>query len=224
MNNLFQEVDIGAAPLYITEHRAKVVDFSVPFLKTQATLLLRKPPVGQPLKIKSVADLINQSEIKYGTLNTGLLLWSFRNTNDSVLKLVYRKMQRFEAKVFMESNLEGINKVRREKFAYILPSTIGDYITQKQPCDLMTLDTFLMDRGFGLAVQKASPLLPLLNNALNKLRKNGFLRRNYVQWWFRQTECADVKSSLMVSVNSGVQHNTITSLNIILILAIFCIS
>ena len=64
----FQRADIAAAPLYITEYREKVVDFSMPFMEVEATLLLRKPPSGVPNPITSYTDLLNQSEIKYGTL------------------------------------------------------------------------------------------------------------------------------------------------------------
>ncbi len=191
----------------------------MPFLRTQATLLLRKPPIGQSLRITSLADLLDQTEITYGTLDTGLILWSFRNTNDSVLKLLYRRMQRFEPSVFMESNLAGINKVRTEKFAYILPNTIGDYVTQKQPCDLMTLGSFLMDRGFGLVLRKGSPLLPLLNNALIKLQKNGFLERNYLKWWLKGSQCGGIRSSFIRTVDSVSKAYHDSSLVIILALS-----
>ena len=200
---LFQEADIGAAPIYITEHRAKVVDFSLPFLTVQATVLLRKPPIGQPLWIKTVTDLLDQSEIKYGTLNTGLLLWSLRNTNDSALKLIYRKMTRFYPSVFTESNEEGIQRVRDEKFAFILPSTIGEYISQKPPCDLITVDKFLLNQGFGLVVEKNSPLLTILNNALHKLRDNGFIDRIFQKWWTKKSDCVGIKSSSMFSANKS---------------------
>ena len=198
---MLQNADIGAAPVYITEHRSKVVDFSLPFLTVQATVLLRKPPIGQPLRIKTVTDLIDQSEIKYGTLNTGLLLWSFRNTNDSALKLIYRKMTRFYPSVFTETNEEGIQRVRDEKFAYILPNAIGEYISQKSPCDLTTVDKFLLNRGFGLIVEKNSPLLTILNNALQKLKDNGFIDRIYYKWWTKKSECGGIKSSSMFSAN-----------------------
>ena len=128
---LLQKADIGAAPIYITDHRAKVVDFSLPFLNVQATLLLRKPPIGQSLRIKSVTDLLNQSEIKYGTLDTGLLLWSFRNTNDSALKLIYRTMTRFYPSVFTESNEEGIQKGQGGKIClYFTKHNWGIYFSK----------------------------------------------------------------------------------------------
>ncbi len=185
------------------------MDFSLPFLSVQATVLLRRTPIGQPAKITHVTDLLNQSEIKFGTLNTGILLWSLRNTNDSALKLLYRQMIRFYPSVFTGSNEEGIARVREEKYAYILPSTIGDYIAQNTPCDLRTVGRFLMNRSFGLVVEKRSPLLPILNNALRKLRENGFLERTYRKWWVERSGC-EIKSSSMLSANRSPLHHPVS--------------
>ena len=202
------------------------MDFSLPFLNVQATLLLRKPPIGQSLRIKSVTDLLNQSEIKYGTLDTGLLLWSFRNTNDSALKLIYRTMTRFYPSVFTESNEEGIQRVREEKFAFILPSTIGEYISQKAPCDLTTVDRFLLNRGFGLVVEKDSPLLPIINNALHKLMDNGFIDRTYYKWWTKKSDCGGIKSSSIFSANKSSKDRchslpVIILMSVLVLLSIF---
>ncbi len=200
---VFQTSDIGAAPIYITDHRLKVVDFSLPFLKTQATMLLRKPPRAHASKIQTVTDLLNQSEIKFGTLDTGLLLWTFRNTKNATLRLLYRKMTMFYPAVFMKSNEEGISRVREEKFAYILPSAIGDYIAQKSPCDLITVDRFLMDRGFGLVFEKKSPLLTIVNAALKKLQESGFVQRTYLKWWIKKSDCGGIRSSSMFGTNGS---------------------
>jgi hypothetical protein len=54
------------------------------------------------------------------------------------------------------TNEEGIEKVRREKFAFILPDTIGEYVSQRAPCDLISVGRFLERRGYALAVPKQS--------------------------------------------------------------------
>ena len=120
---------MAAAPMYSTVHRARVVDFTEPFMEVTATLLLRKPPKGRELKIKSARDLLTQSEIQYGTLDTGVIIGAFKSTNDTVWRMLWRNMQRFDPTVFTETNEDGIEKVRQEKYAYVIPSTIGDYIS-----------------------------------------------------------------------------------------------
>ncbi len=196
-------MDIAAAPLFITEHRLKAVDFTEPFLDVTATLLLRKPPAGQDIPISSVRELVKQSEIKYGTLDAGLIPYSFRNSNESLYKIMYRKMQRFKPSVMTSTNEEGISRVRREKYAFVIPSTIGDYISRRKPCDLLTVDSFLMDRSFGLAVRKKSPILDELNRGIAQLHDSGFLDRLYFKWWIAKGECSDIKSSKVFSFNKA---------------------
>jgi hypothetical protein len=94
MNVLSQNADMAAGPILITEDRRKVVDFTTPFMLLQATLLLRRPAAGQEPKVKDLADLVGQSEIKYGTLRRGVIPRSFRHTNDSLLTIVWRNMRR----------------------------------------------------------------------------------------------------------------------------------
>jgi len=80
--------------MLVTEARRQVIDFTTPFMTTQATLLLRRPPPGAELRVKDLADLVAQSEIKYGTLRKGFIPRNFRTTNDSLLNIVWRHMRR----------------------------------------------------------------------------------------------------------------------------------
>ena len=191
--------------MFITEFREKVIDFSEPFIDVQATLLLRKTPPGISRPIEVVEDLLNQSEIKYGTLRTGLLVWSFRNTNDTVSRILWRNIMRFGEDIFTDSNEEGISRVRRDKYAYILPSSIGEYIANRPPCDLEIIDRFLMDRGYGFAFIKKSPLKTVFNEAIGTLRRRGTLSRLYRKWWTESSFCNGMKSSRIYLMNHG--HN-----------------
>lgn len=150
---LLQEVDIAAAPTFITKHRMKVVHFTRPFMTVHATLLLRKPPTGLPLVITSHKDLLRQSEIRYGTLDRGLIKKALRTANGTARQL-FQNMRSFDPSVFTSSNEEGILRVRREKYAFILPDTIGAYIAMRSPCDLITADQFLLNAGYGFALQR----------------------------------------------------------------------
>jgi len=89
-----QKADMAASPILITDARRQVVDFSTPFMTTQATLLLRRPPPGAELSVKDLADLVSQSEIQYGTLRKGFIPRNFRSTNDTLLTIVWRNMRR----------------------------------------------------------------------------------------------------------------------------------
>ena len=179
--------------MYQTTQRAAVVDFSIPYLDVHATLLLRKPAPGSKVAIRSVTDLINQSEIRYGTLDRGILVRAFRKTNSSALRVMWRKMQRFRPSAFTASNEEGIARVRSERYAFVIPHTIGEYMSLRDPCDLITVDRFLIDEGYRLAVGKGSELLTQLNLAIHTLRENGKLMALYRTWWLGRSQCDVIK-------------------------------
>ena len=219
-----QDADVAAAPMYSTVHRARVIDFTDPYMEVGATLLLRKPPksAGSEVRvIKSVRDLLTQSEIQYGTLDTGVIIRAFKSTNNTVYRMLWRNMQRFEPSVFTETNEEGIDRVRREKYAYVLPTTIGEYISMRAPCDLVTVDRFLMKRGYSLAVQKDSHLLQELNRALYILKDIGQLDELYRKWWVDRSQCNGIKSSKIYSVTSGggnvIKSSSVLSVMVVLL-------
>ena len=186
---LFQKADLAAAPLFITKPREKVVDFSRGFMNIHATALMRKPAEGSTLSIRTVADLINQSEIRYGTLDRGIIRRAFETTNDTVSSILWRKMERRSANSLTKTNQEGIDRVRQERYAFILPSNIGEYVAQMQPCDLITVGKFLMDKSFALALRKGSRLLNDLNRALTILDASGQLDVLYHRWWVDRNTC-----------------------------------
>lgn len=81
-----------------------------------ATLLLRRPPPGVAAPIRSVDDLVGQSEIKYGTMSRGILPRAFRRSNDTLMRVLWRTMYRDRGAVLTATNRDGIERVRREKY------------------------------------------------------------------------------------------------------------
>ncbi|ELT90099.1 hypothetical protein CAPTEDRAFT_147793 [Capitella teleta] len=197
--------DFGAAPLHITNRRKQVVDFSEPFMTVHATLLFRKPPQGAAaLHIRSIHDLTRQREIAYGTLDHGLIIRAFRNTNDSTLVKMWRKMNQ-DRSLLTRSNEDGVERVRTEKYAFILPDTIGEYLSLRPPCDLMTVDHFLINEHYALALPKDSRYKNQLNIGLRRLQATGALARLRHKWWQGQDECQmTAHTSRMYSHDQGI--------------------
>ena len=199
MFSSFQHADMAVAPIFPTKNRLKVVDFSQHFLNVEATILIRKPPLGVQSKITKAADLLTQSEIKYGLWDTGILIRAFRRSNQTHYKMMWRNIQRFTPNAFTENNKEGIDRVRNEKYAFILPHPIGEYVAMKYPCDLMTVDRFLLKKGYALALAKGSPVGSKVNQVLNSLNRTGYLEKLYNKWWFEDNECGIVSSKMYSS-------------------------
>lgn len=203
LSAVVQEVDIAAAPLYVTEQREEVVDFSIPFLVVEATILLKKPPTGSASRVETAVDLLRHPDLTYGTLNTGLILRAFRTTNVTLYRTIYENIRRFHPASFTSSNEEGIDRARRTSYAFILPHTIADYVIRRFPCDVIAVDRFLMRERFALAVPKGSGLLGQLNRVVRSLADEGFVDRIYARWLLDRTNCNGIQSSKMYSSRHG---------------------
>lgn len=200
---------MAAGPLYITRPRSEVIDYSVPFLHIHATLLQLR---SSPWAVHDVHDLplthpdsSSADTVNVGCIESGMLVRSFRMTNDTFFSRLFGVMRRTSPSVFTDTNKLGIERVRQSggHYAYILPDMIGDYISRQRPCDLTTTGKFLMRRSFGLGVQKDSGLMSQLNRALRRLRRDGELDRLYRKWWIDKSACDGIHSSKIYSLNGG---------------------
>jgi len=222
-----QRADVAAGPLYVTEQRRRDVDFTKPFMTVHATLLLRRPPSGVAVPVKSIEDLVSQSEIKYGTMSRGIIPRAFRRTNDTTMSALWRTMQRSKSALLTATNKEGIERVRRDKYGFILPDVIGEYVAKRKPCDLVTVGHFLMQRGYALALRRHSPYLAAFNHAIETLRKAGTLDILRQRWWAGRHECPLGDSTVhyysqMSSLHSGYEcissHNALHASSVVTVL------
>lgn len=69
-------------------------------------------------------------------------------------------MRGADPSVFVKSTSEGVSRVRKSKgkYAYLLESTMNEYIEQRKPCDTMKVGSNLDSKGYGVATPKGSPL------------------------------------------------------------------
>lgn len=77
---------------------------------------------------------------------------------------VYEKMWSYmksaEPSVFAKTTPDGVARVRKSKgkFAFLLESTMNEYIEQRKPCDTMKVGGNLDSKGYGVATPKGSAL------------------------------------------------------------------
>ena len=204
---------MAAGAMLVTSQRLTVIDFTRPFLNVHATLLVRKVPTGSSLRIEHVTDLLNQSEITYGTLDKGIIPRTLKKTNDTNLKLLWKQMNSFDKFAFTSTNERGISRVRNEKYAFIIQDTIGDYVSMQHPCDLLTVDTFLFEQSYALALPKNSVWLPLLNRGMELLKRADVVKNLYHRWWIEQSKCytQNPSRSISLAATSGASRGVINT-------------
>ncbi|KAK7929182.1 hypothetical protein WMY93_005577 [Mugilogobius chulae] len=165
--------------------------------------------------IESAEDLAKQTEIAYGTLD------SAPPKNSS------------EALGVCEEDLRGVQRVRKSKgkYAYLLESTMNEYIEQRKPCDTMKVGGNLDSKGYGIATPKASPLRNAVNLAVLKLNEQGLLDKLKNKWWYDKGECGsgggeskEKTSALSLSNVAGVFYILVGGLGLAMMVALveFC--
>uniref|UniRef100_A0A8C8JXZ0 Glutamate receptor n=1 Tax=Oncorhynchus tshawytscha TaxID=74940 RepID=A0A8C8JXZ0_ONCTS len=110
--------------------------------------------------IEGAEDLAKQTEIAYGTLDSGSTKEFFRRSKIALFDKMWQYMKSAEPSPFVKKTAEGVLRVRKSKgkYAYLLESTMNEYIEQRKPCDTMKVGGNLDSKGYGIATPKGSPL------------------------------------------------------------------
>uniref|UniRef100_A0A671TP22 Glutamate receptor, ionotropic, AMPA 1b n=1 Tax=Sparus aurata TaxID=8175 RepID=A0A671TP22_SPAAU len=183
--------------------------------------------------IESAEDLAKQTEIAYGTLDGGSTKEFFRRSKIAVFEKMWSYMRSADPTVFVKNTNEGVIRVRKSKgkYAYLLESSMNEYIEQRKPCDTMKVGGNLDSKGYGVATPKGSPLRNPVNLAVLKLNEQGLLDKLKNRWWYDKGECGlgggdskDKTSALSLSNVAGVFYILIGGLGLAMLVALveFC--
>uniref|UniRef100_A0A672LVF7 Glutamate receptor n=1 Tax=Sinocyclocheilus grahami TaxID=75366 RepID=A0A672LVF7_SINGR len=184
--------------------------------------------------IESAEDLAKQTEIAYGTLDSGSTKEFFRRSKIAVYEKMWSYMKSAEPTVFTKTTAEGVARVRKSKgkYAFLLESTMNEYTEQRKPCDTMKVGGNLDSKGYGVATPKGSQLRNAVNLAVLKLNEQGLLDKLKNKWWYDKGECGSGggdskdKSSQALSLSNvaGVFYILVGGLGLAMMVALveFC--
>ncbi|XP_032400991.1 glutamate receptor 4a isoform X1 [Xiphophorus hellerii] len=184
--------------------------------------------------IESAEDLAKQTEIAYGTLDSGSTKEFFRRSKIAVYEKMWSYMKSAEPSVFTRTTAEGVARVRKSKgkYAFLLESTMNEYTEQRKPCDTMKVGGNLDSKGYGIATPKGSLLRNAVNLAVLKLNEQGLLDKLKNKWWYDKGECGSGggdskdKSSQALSLSNvaGVFYILVGGLGLAMLVALveFC--
>ncbi|XP_076446347.1 glutamate receptor-like [Babylonia areolata] len=168
--------------------------------------------------IKSAEDLAKQTEIKYGTMASGSTNAFFNQTTVSL----YQRMWSFmtsQKNVFVNSNAEGIRKVREShgKYAFLIESTTNEYHNNRKPCDTMKVGSNLDSKGYGVATPMGSDIRDRLTLSILELREHGELEQLKKYWWFEMSECPAEKGTTKESEDNALTLSKVAGIFYILV-------
>jgi len=199
-----KDADIAAGSLIVTDLRRQFVDFTEPFLSLRSSALIRKhfspslssnsrrppattPPPPPPTIIRSAADLL-ASELTYGVVRGSEVERSMSTSRDAVTRALWSRIATFWPPAFVDSVQEGVERARREPYAFIVDSPIAAYVAGRRPCQLYVTEPFLDQMTYAFAVRRgATRLRVALDGALRRARFAGEMQAMYLRWW--RDEC-----------------------------------
>ena len=89
-------------------------------------------------------------------------------------KRMWAAMETFQPLPFVNSTEEGIARVKRGNYAFILESTWIEYYTQRN-CDLMQVGGLLDSKGYGIGLPPNSKIRELLSETILQLQDSQVL-------------------------------------------------
>lgn len=188
-----QEADFAIGDITVLTTRDRFVDFSLAFMEFGLSAVLRKEVLeSSKYPLKSFKDLSEQTDIAYGVKKYGANLPLF--PNDPVIAKMYSYMDTHPS-AFVTGEREGLEKVKSERYAFIVESPFVEYVVQRD-CTLAAIDDRRKHFQFeyAIAVRKGSPLRKRFSKAISQLRSRGRLRELREKYW-RSFKCNPLDDS-----------------------------
>ncbi|TKS69413.1 Glutamate receptor 2 [Collichthys lucidus] len=230
---VYGKADIAVAPLTITLVREEVIDFSKPFMSLGISIMIKKPQKSKPGVFSFLDPLAYEIWMCIVFAYIGVSVVLFLRSKIALFDKMWQYMKSAEPSVFVKKTSEGVLRVRKSKgkYAYLLESTMNEYIEQRKPCDTMKVGGNLDSKGYGIATPKGSPLRVPVNLAVLKLNEQGTLDKMKNKWWYDKGECGfkdstnkEKTSALSLSNVAGVFYILVGGLGLAMMVALveFC--
>ncbi|KAF0289447.1 Glutamate receptor ionotropic, kainate 5 [Amphibalanus amphitrite] len=91
-------------------------------------------------------------------------------------------MQSARPSVFVNSGAEGVERVKNERYAYLMESPQLEYVVERN-CDLQQVGGLLDTKSYGIALPPGSPYTSTISTAILILQENGTLHLLKTRWW-----------------------------------------
>ncbi|EDW79998.2 uncharacterized protein Dwil_GK12298 [Drosophila willistoni] len=166
--------------------------------------------------IENAEDLASQTEISYGTLESGSTMTFFRDSMIETYKKMWRSMDNKRPSAFTTTYEDGINRVNQGNYAFLMESTMLDYIVQRK-CNLTQIGGLLDTKGYGIATPKGSPWRDKMSLAILELQEKGDIQMLYDKWWKNTEETCTRKSTSKQSKANALGLESIGGIFVVLI-------
>jgi glutamate receptor, ionotropic, invertebrate len=103
------------------------------------------------LTIDSAEDLVKQTKVQYGAVIGGSTIKFFQHSNFTTYQRMWAAMETNGDSVHSLSNAEGVKRVLKGNYAFMMESVPMDYV-MNQNCKLRRVGELLDSKGYGIAL------------------------------------------------------------------------
>ncbi|KAL3311509.1 Glutamate receptor ionotropic, kainate 1, partial [Cichlidogyrus casuarinus] len=137
--------------------------------------------------IEKAEDLVEQSQIKYGTVKGGSTYRFFLQSSNEVFRKMYKQMVLNYNEVMQSKTEYGVHKVMNSTdYAFILESSTNDYWS-KRNCELLKIGPNLDSKGYGFGLPKSSPYDAVISEEILGMMENQKML-DLEKTWFSEHE------------------------------------
>lgn len=141
--------------------------------------------------IENVEDLVKQDKIHFGALDGGSTMSFFQNSTLGTYRKVWNFMKEHRKSVMMKSTLEGVKRVKRSNYAYLMESAMIEYyMSRDRECELDQVGGLIDSKGYGIGV---APGLDHLRDQITlqilEMQRDQLLQKLKNKWWREGTTC-----------------------------------
>lgn len=206
-----KEADLVAADLTMTSKRMEILDFSLPFLSTTVTVLMKSDDVAWnlhrgsqgmmatpslPANPTTVQQLLNMTNTRFGCYGGGSTHQMLKSTHQSEHQQIFSNIDALQG-----SNGEGVEKVKSESgFGMVMEKMSADYeVGKDKSCRLYTVGQLTyVNYGFGFA--KGSDLREMFSRGILKVTVSGKMFSLLNKWFPENQNCFSSRISAAGSV------------------------
>lgn len=180
-----------------------------------------------------LAHLITNKEYKYGVIANGQThKYLMEVAPGEEFDVIRRYLKSPEGQAQLVKNASaGMEKVRKEKYAFIMESMMAKHEMNKRPCDVTTVGEQFGNRAYGLALPLNSTIFSELNIGFLEMIEEGDMEELERKWFVDKNECwnvtvmerlvADVNSMLYVNKPKSVDLNMFWGPLLLVIVGVF---
>ncbi|XP_041366451.1 glutamate receptor ionotropic, kainate 2-like [Gigantopelta aegis] len=173
-------------------------------------------------RIKTIYDLADQTDLKYGVQKGSDLEEFIRTQSVDPFERMWAFMKLREEETLVSNMTLALENIKNGKFAFIGDHSTNEYYA-KQQCGIESIEQNFGQKNFGLGFPRGAPYRDDINRALLELKEQGFIDHLKEKWWAEGQNCTDDTKTRRVSDKTTAELELTNMIGVFIVLAAFVV-